>query len=121
MVTGNQARQRLYAAIFVQRVNLSIGALVGHVFLDEQMTIGQCCDLRCVGDAQDLMPLCTLAQYLTDATSRLAGHAAVNFIIDHGRHSILIGHCILDGKGDTAQLAAGRDLGQRLWRFAGVC
>ena len=60
VVTGDQACQRLYAAIFVQRMDFSIGALVGHVFLDEQMTIGQCCDLRCVGDVFKLLPETTV-------------------------------------------------------------
>ena len=85
------------------------------------MTIGQCCDLRRMGDAQDLMSLCALTQYLANAPGGLAGHAAVDLIIDHGWHSVLIGHCVLDGKGDTAQLAAGRDFSQRLRRFTGVC
>ena len=102
-------------------MDLGIGALVGHIFLDKQMTIGQRCNLRRVGDAQDLMPLRALTQYLADASRSLAGHAAVDLIIDHGRHSILIGHCVLDGKGDTAQLAAGRDLCQGLGCFTGVC
>ena len=55
MVAGDETRQGFYAAIFVQRMDLSIGALVGHVFLDEQMAVGQRCDLRRMGDAQDLM------------------------------------------------------------------
>ena len=121
MVAGDEARQGLYTAIFIQRMDLGIGALVGHIFLDEQMTISQCCNLRRMGDAQDLMPLRTLTQHLADASGSLAGHTAVDFIVDHGRHSVLIGHCILDGKSDTAQLAAGRDLGQRLGCFTGVC
>ena len=121
VVTGNETSQSLYAAIFVQRMDFGIGALVRHIFLDKQMTIGQRCNLRRVGDAQDLMPLRALTQYLADASRSLAGHAAVDLIIDHSRHSILIGHCVLDGKGDTAQLAAGCDLCQGLGCFTGVC
>ena len=73
MVAGDETRQGFYAAIFVQRMDLGIGALVRYILLDEQMAIGQCCDLRRVGDAQDLMPLCALAQYLADASRRLTG------------------------------------------------
>ena len=46
VVAGDEARQGLYTAIFIQRMDLGIGALVGHIFLDEQMTISQCCNLR---------------------------------------------------------------------------
>ena len=73
VVAGDEARQGLYTAIFIQRMDLGIGALVRHIFLDEQMTISQCCDLRRMGDAQDLMPLCTLTQHLADTSRSLAG------------------------------------------------
>ena len=39
VVAGDEARQGLYTAIFIQRMNLGIGALVGHIFLDEQIGI----------------------------------------------------------------------------------
>ena len=56
----------------------------------------------------------TLTQHLADASRGLAGHTAVDFIVDHGRHGILIGHCILDCKGDATQFAAGCDLASGL-------
>ena len=40
MVAGDETGQRLYTAIFVQRVYLSIGTLVRDIFLDEQMAVG---------------------------------------------------------------------------------
>ena len=46
MVAGDEAGQRLYTAILVQRVYLSIGTLVRDIFLNEQMAVGQCSDLR---------------------------------------------------------------------------
>ena len=36
MVAGDEAGQRLYTAILVQRVYLSIGTLVRDIFLDKQ-------------------------------------------------------------------------------------
>lgn len=70
------------------------------------MAVCQRSDLGRVGDAEDLMTLGTLAQHLTDAAGRLAGNAAVDLVVDDGRHSVLVGHRVLDGEGDTAQLAA---------------
>ncbi len=46
MVAGDEAGQSLYTAILVQRVYLGIGALVRDIFLDKQMAVGQCSDLR---------------------------------------------------------------------------
>ena len=106
MVAGDEAGQRLHPAILVQRVDLGIGTLIRDVFLDEQMAVCQRSDLGRVGDAKDLMTLGTLAQHLTDAAGRLAGNAAVDLVVDDGRHRVLVGHRVLDGEGDTAQLAA---------------
>ena len=66
MVAGDEAGQRLYTAILVQRVYLSIGTLVRDIFLDKQMAVGQCSDLRRMSDAEDLMALGALTQYLAD-------------------------------------------------------
>ena len=44
MVAGDEAGQRLYTAILVQRVYLSIGTLIRDIFLDKQMAVGQCND-----------------------------------------------------------------------------
>ena len=106
MVAGDEAGQCLHPAILVQRVDLGIGTLIRDVFLDKQMAVCQRSDLGRVGDAKDLMTLGTLAQHLTDAAGRLAGNAAVDLVVDDGRHSVLVGHRVLDGEGDTAQLAA---------------
>ena len=39
MVAGDEAGQRLYTAILVQRVYLSIGTLVRDIFLNKQMAV----------------------------------------------------------------------------------
>ena len=75
MIAGDEAGQRLYTAILVQRVDLGIGTLIRDVLLDEQMAVCQRSDLGRVGDAEDLMTLGTLAQHLADAAGRLAGNA----------------------------------------------
>ena len=56
VVAGDEARQGLYTAIFIQRMDLGIGPLIGDVFLDQQVAVSQCGDLCRMGDAQDLMP-----------------------------------------------------------------
>ena len=76
MVTGDQAGQRFHAAFLIQRMNFGIGAVIGHIFLDQQMAVGQCSDLGCMGDAQDLVALRTLTQNFADAPSSLAGNTA---------------------------------------------
>ena len=121
MVAGDEAGQRLYTAILVQRVYLSIGALVRDIFLDKQMAVGQCSDLRCVGDAEDLVIFCALFEHLTDAAGCLAGHTAVDLIVDDRRHCVLIGHGIFDCQRDTAQLTTGSDFCQGLGILTGVC
>ena len=75
MVAGDEAGQRLYTAILVQRVYLSIGALVRDIFLDKQMAVGQCSDLRRMSDAEDLMALGALTQYLADTAGCFARYA----------------------------------------------
>ena len=67
MVTGNNMRQRVHSAFGIQRVDLGIGAFIRDILLDEQMAVGQCSDLRCVGDAEDLVIFCALFEHLTDA------------------------------------------------------
>ena len=66
MVAGDEAGQSPYTSILVQRVYLGIGALVRDIFLDKQMAVGQCSDLRRMSDAEDLMALGALTQYLAD-------------------------------------------------------
>ena len=85
------------------------------------MAVRQCSDLGCMGDAQDLVALCALAQYLTNTPGGFARNTAVDLIIDHGRHGILIGHCIFDGQRDAAQLAAGSNFCKGFGRLTGVC
>ena len=121
MVAGDEAGQRLYTAILVQRVYLSIGTLVRDIFLDKQMAVGQCSDLRRMSDAEDLMALGALTQYLADTAGCFARYAAVDLVVNNGRHGVFISHCVFNGKGNTAQLTARGDLCQRLRSFAGVC
>ena len=73
MVAGDQPGQRFHAALRIQRVDLGIGAFIRDILLDKQMAVGQCSDLRCVGDAEDLVIFCALFEHLTDAAGRLAG------------------------------------------------
>ena len=121
MVAGDEMRQCIHAAVFIQRMDLGIGPLIGDVFLDQQMAVRQSCDLRRVGDAQNLMSHCTLAQYLTNAAGCFARNAAVDLIVNDGRHSVFVCHGVFDGQRDAAQLTARGDFRQRFGRFAGVC
>ena len=97
MVAGDETRQGFYAAIFVQRMDLGIGPLIGDVFLDQQVAVRQGRDLCRVGDAQNLMSLCTLAQYLTNTAGCFARNAAVDLILNDGRHSVFVCHGVFDG------------------------
>ena len=54
MVARNDMSQCVHSAFGIQRVDLGIGSLIRDILLDEQMAVGQCSDLRCVGDAEDL-------------------------------------------------------------------
>ena len=63
MVTGNDMRQRVHSALGIQRVDLSIGAFIRDIFLNKQMAVGQCSDLRCVSDAEDLVIFCALFEH----------------------------------------------------------
>ena len=121
MVTRNDMSQCVHSALGIQRVDLGIGAFIRDILLDKQMAVGQCSDLRCVSDAEDLVIFCALFEHLTDAAGRLAGHTAVDLIVDDRRHCVLIGHSVLDCQRDTAQLTAGSDFCQRLGILAGVC
>ena len=55
MVTRNDMSQCVHSALGIQRVDLGIGSLIRDILLDKQMAVGQCSDLRCVGDAEDLV------------------------------------------------------------------
>ena len=90
MVTGNNMRQRVHSAFGIQRVDLGIGSLIRDILLDKQMAVGQCSDLRCVGDAEDLVIFCALFEHLTDAAGRLAGYAAVDLIVDDRRQRVAV-------------------------------
>ena len=57
MVAGDDVRQSIHPALLIQRMDLGIGALVCNIFLDEQMAVGQSCDLCRMRDAEDLMIL----------------------------------------------------------------
>ena len=50
MVTRNDMRQCVHSSLGIQRVDLGIGSLIRDILLDKQMAVGQCSDLRCVGD-----------------------------------------------------------------------
>ena len=106
MVAGDEAGQRLYTAILVQRVYLGIGTLVRDIFLNEQMAVGQRSDLRRMSDAEDLMTLGALTQYLADTAGCFARYAAVDLVIDDRRNGVFISHCVFNGEGNTAQLTA---------------
>ena len=75
MVTRNDMSQCVHSALGIQRVDLGIGAFIRDILLDKQMAVGQCSDLCCVGDAEDLVIFCALFEHLTDAAGRLAGNA----------------------------------------------
>ena len=85
------------------------------------MAVGQCSDLRRMSDAEDLMALGALTQYLADTAGCFARYTAVDLVVNNGRHGVFISHCVFNGKGNTAQLTARGDLCQRLRSFAGVC
>ena len=75
MVTGNNMCQRVHPAFGIQRVDLGIGSLIRDILLDKQMAVGQCSDLRRMSDAEDLMALGALTQYLADTAGSFARYA----------------------------------------------
>lgn len=85
------------------------------------MAVSQCGDLCRMGDAQDLMlPVRSAAAPHRSGPGGLAGNTAVDLIVDHCGHCIPVCQRIFDGKGDTAQLTAGGNAGQRFRGFTGV-
>ncbi len=70
------------------------------------MAVRQSCNLRGMGDAEDLVSFGALPQNLPDLPRRLARDAAVDLVVNDSRNSIPVGQGIFDGQGDAAQLAA---------------
>ena len=54
VVAGNQPGQCFHPALLIQRMDLGIGAVIGYIFLNQQMAVGQCSDcLLYTSDAAD--------------------------------------------------------------------
>ena len=101
-------------------MDLGKGTVIADIFLDQKLVVCKGGNLRCVGDAQHLMPFGCLVQKLADTPRRQTRYACVDLIINNGRQGITVGQGALEGQHNAGKLTAGCNLCQRLGLLTGV-
>ena len=97
------------------------GLVFFDVFFDFKMRICHRCDLRQMGDADDLMALPDLCHFFGNFLRRPSADSGVDFIENQGFCLVAVGKNRLDCKHDSRQFTAGNNFRQRTDRFARVC